>query len=139
MLFHKPRPERSLALALIDCRLLKPGAKLRVDRELGPAGPDWVTALRHRTIRMLAWQKHIQHGLFDTCDMASATSPDFSGKRLLVCYNPLLAAERRRLGTLRRREMGKHFFHWRARRARSGSCACWRTTWNAACAAAWRR
>ena len=74
--------------------------------------------------------------------MASVTCPDFPGERLLVCYDPLVAAERRRkrnalldrtgadaealaadyaarkfergelnrrLGTLRRHKMGKHF------------------------------
>ena len=32
------RRERSLALAMIVCRLLKPGTKLRVEREVGPSG-----------------------------------------------------------------------------------------------------
>ena len=117
-------------------------AQTRIEKDLQPAGLNWITALRHATIRKLARQKHIQPSLFDSHDMAAVTSPDFPGERLLVCYNPLVAAERRRkrnallaktetdalamaadytagkfdrdefnrrLGTLRRRKMGKHF------------------------------
>ena len=68
----------------------------RIKQDLKPAGPDWVTALRHATVRKLADQKCIQPGLFDDRDMAAVTSPDFPGERLLVCFNPLVAAERRR-------------------------------------------
>jgi hypothetical protein len=32
--------------------------------------------------------------LFDDRDMASITTPDFAGERLIVCRNPDLAAER---------------------------------------------
>src|SRR6185437_9259850 len=35
-------------------------------------------------------------GLFDQRDMASITSPDYPGERLIVCRNPDLAAERAR-------------------------------------------
>ena len=117
-------------------------SQTRIEKDLQPAGLDWVTALRHNTIRKLARKKHIQPGLFDSRDMASVTSPDSPGERLLVCCNPLVAAKRRRkrnalvartetdalalaagyaagkydrdqfnrrLGTLRRRKMGKHF------------------------------
>ena len=38
----------------------------------------------------------IQPGLFDTPNLASVTGEDYPGERLLVCYNPLVAAERRR-------------------------------------------
>jgi hypothetical protein len=38
----------------------------------------------------------LQLTLFDTRDMASITSPDFPGERLVVCRNPDLAAERSR-------------------------------------------
>ena len=117
-------------------------AQTRIDQDLKPEGLGWITALRHDTIRKLARKQHIQPGLFDRHDMAAVTAPDFPGERLLVCYNPLVAAERRRkrnalldstegdalalaaaykagkydrdefnrrLGTLRRRKMGKHF------------------------------
>jgi hypothetical protein len=38
----------------------------------------------------------LQLTLFDQRDMASITSPDFAGERLVVCRNPDLAAERSR-------------------------------------------
>jgi hypothetical protein len=38
----------------------------------------------------------LQLSLFDQRDMASITSPDFPGERLIVCRNPDLAAERTR-------------------------------------------
>jgi hypothetical protein len=38
----------------------------------------------------------LQLTLFDTRDMASITSPDFPGERLVVCRNPDLAPERSR-------------------------------------------
>ena len=116
-------------------------AQTRIAGELQPADLDWITALRHDSIRKLAEQGHFQPSLFDTHGLASITSEDFPDERLLVCYNPLVAAERRRkradllasteadlavmaaayaagkidrdefnrrLGTLRRRKMGKH-------------------------------
>ena len=67
-------------------------AQTRIDQDLKPEGLGWITALRHSTIRRLARKKHIQPGLFDRHDMAAVTSPDFPGERLLVCYNPLVAA-----------------------------------------------
>ena len=36
----------------------------------------------------------LQLSLFDDRDMASITSPDFPGERLIVCRNPELAAKR---------------------------------------------
>ena len=45
LLFHRPGPERSCALAMIVCRLLKPGSKLFVERELGPSGQTTLGAL----------------------------------------------------------------------------------------------
>jgi len=116
-------------------------AQTRIAGDLKPADLDWITALRHDSIRKLAAQGHFQPSLFDTHSLASITSEDFPDERLLVCYNPLVAAERRRkradllasteadlagmasayaagkidrdefnrrLGTLRRRKMGKH-------------------------------
>ena len=71
-------------------------AQTRIDADLEPAGFDWITALRHDTIRKLADRKVIQPGLFDRHGFVSVTAPDFPGERLLVCYNPLVAAERRR-------------------------------------------
>jgi hypothetical protein len=69
----------------------------RIDEELrGLDGLDWITALRADTIRVLAEQGVIQPSLFDERDLAEVVSPDFPGERLIVCRNPLLAAERSR-------------------------------------------
>jgi Transposase DDE domain len=69
----------------------------RIDEELrGVDGFDWITALRADTIRLLAEQGVIQRSLFDEQDLAEVVSPDFPDERLIVCRNPLLAAERAR-------------------------------------------
>jgi transposase len=69
----------------------------RIDEELrGIEGLDWITALRADSIRLLAEQGVIQPSLFDETDLAEVISPDFPEERLVVCRNPLLAAERAR-------------------------------------------
>ena len=69
----------------------------RIDEELrGVEGLDWITALRGDNIKKLASQKVIEPSLFDERDLATVTSPDYPGERLVVCYNPLLADERTR-------------------------------------------
>ena len=68
----------------------------RVETVLKPAGLDWITALRAPTIRTLLDQGAFQLSLFDECDLAEVTSPDFPDDRLVVCRNPWLAAERAR-------------------------------------------
>jgi len=47
-------------------------------------------------IRLLAEQGVIERSLFDERDLAEVVSPDFPDERLIVCRNPLLAAERTR-------------------------------------------
>jgi transposase len=69
----------------------------RIDEELrGVDGLDWITALRADTIRLLAEQRIIQPSLFDERNLAEVVSPEFPKERLIVCRNPLLAAERAR-------------------------------------------
>ncbi len=69
----------------------------RIDEELREVdGLDWITALRADTIRLLAEQGVIQPSLFDERDLAEVVSPEFPDERLIVCRNPLLAAERAR-------------------------------------------
>ena len=69
----------------------------RINATLRPAGLDWITALRAPAIKALAAEGGpLQPSLFDTRDMAEITSPDYPGERLVVCRNPLLAAERAR-------------------------------------------
>ena len=68
----------------------------RIDEDLRPAGLDWITALRAPALQALASGGELQMSLFDDRDMASITSPDFPGERLIVCRNPDLARERAR-------------------------------------------
>jgi len=59
-------------------------------------GIGWISALRSGAIRRLAGAGAIQMSLFDEQNLAEITSPDFPGERLVVCFNPELAHERRR-------------------------------------------
>lgn len=69
----------------------------RIRDELQPvAGLDWITALRASAIQQLVGTGALQLSLFDQRDLAQITAPDYPGERLIVCKNPLLAAERAR-------------------------------------------
>ncbi len=68
----------------------------RIDKDLTPAGLEWITSLRAPAIRALVESGSLQLGLFDDRDLAEITDPAYPGERLLVCRNPLLAAERTR-------------------------------------------
>jgi hypothetical protein len=68
----------------------------RLTEDVKSAGLDWITALRAPAIKDLVKGGALQLTLFDQRDMASITSPDFPGERLIVCRNPDLAAERTR-------------------------------------------
>jgi transposase len=72
----------------------------RIDDELRDVeGLDWISALRADSIKVLASHGVIQPSLFDERDLAEVVSPDYPGERLIVCRNPLLAAERARKRT----------------------------------------
>lgn len=66
----------------------------RITEDIKSAGLDWITALRAPAIKDLLNSGALQLTLFDQRDMASITSPDFPGARLVVCRNPDLAAQR---------------------------------------------
>jgi transposase len=68
----------------------------RITEDVKAAGLDWITALRAPAIKDLLNSGTLQLTLFDQRDMASITSPDFPGERLVVCRNPDLATERSR-------------------------------------------
>src|SRR5690349_23973550 len=68
----------------------------RISADIKSAGLDWISALRAPAIKDLLNSEAIQPGLFDQRDMASITSPDYPGERLIVCRKPDLAAERAR-------------------------------------------
>lgn len=59
-------------------------------------GLSWISALRSPAIRNLVEGGFLQMSLFDRKDLAEIHSPDFPGERLVACFNPLLAEERRR-------------------------------------------
>jgi hypothetical protein len=65
--------------------------KLKACPEVG-----WIGALRTEAIRALVQAKVIQPSLFDQQNLAEVTCPDYPGERLVACFNPLLADERRR-------------------------------------------
>jgi len=67
----------------------------RIKEDLRPIdGLDWITALRAPAIHELAEAGYVSQSLFDQCDLAEITSPEFPGERLIACYNPLLAEKR---------------------------------------------
>ena len=68
----------------------------RISEDLAKAGLDWITTLRAPAIKALRDAGALQMSLFDERDMASITSPEFPGERLIVCRNRALAVERTR-------------------------------------------
>lgn len=69
----------------------------RIEEDLrAHEGLEWVSALRSVQIQKLVAQGRIQMSLFDAQGVAEITHPDYPGERLIVCRNPLLAAERER-------------------------------------------
>ena len=59
-------------------------------------GLGWISALRSHAIRELVKGGFLQMSLFDRKDLAEIHCPDFPFERLVACYNPLLAEQRRR-------------------------------------------
>ena len=59
-------------------------------------GLGWISALRSPAIRKLVESGVLQLSLFDQQHLAEITSPTYPGERLIACFNPLLADERRR-------------------------------------------
>jgi transposase len=56
----------------------------------------WITALTSVAIRGLLAEGALQLSLLDEKNLIEIQSPQYPGERLMVCYNPLLAEERRR-------------------------------------------
>src|SRR5271169_733125 len=81
-------------VVLVGDRGMLTAARLRED--VGPAGLDWITALRAPQVKALVRDGALQLSLFDAQDLAEITSPDFPGERLVACMNPFLEAERAR-------------------------------------------
>jgi len=64
-------------------------------------GLGWISALRSGAIRSLVEGGQLQMSLFDQTDLAEITSDAYPRERLIACFNPLLAEERKR----KRREL----------------------------------
>ena len=68
----------------------------QIDKLKEHAGLGWITALTSVAVRKLVNEGALQLSLFDQKNLAEITSRDYPGERLVVCFNPLLAQERRR-------------------------------------------
>ena len=82
-------------VVLVGDRGMLTAARIREDLA-GVDGLRWITTLRAPTIRKLVAAGTVTPSLFDQRDLAEITSDAFPGERLVVCRNPLLAAERGR-------------------------------------------
>jgi transposase len=58
-------------------------------------GLGWISALRSGAIRRLLADGHLVRTDLEAERLAEITSPDFPGERLVACYNPQLAEQRR--------------------------------------------
>ena len=81
-------------VVLVGDRGMLTAARLRED--VGPAGLDWITALRAPQVKALVRDGALQLSFFDEVDLAEITHPDYPGERLVACKNPFLQAERAR-------------------------------------------
>jgi len=68
----------------------------QIDKLKEREGMGWISCLRSHSIRDLVNAGAVQPSLFDKRNLAEITSPDFPGERLIACFNPFLADERRR-------------------------------------------
>jgi len=59
-------------------------------------GMAWISALKAPQVKKLVKEGALQLSLFDELSLAEIESADYPGERLVVCRNPLVAAERAR-------------------------------------------
>jgi len=59
-------------------------------------GVGWITALKAPQIKKLARTGQLQLSLFDQTNLGEISSDDYPDERLIVCRNPLVAADRTR-------------------------------------------
>jgi hypothetical protein len=59
-------------------------------------GAAWITALKAPQVKKLVTEGALQLTLFDEQSLAEIAAADYPGERLVVCRNPLVAAERAR-------------------------------------------
>jgi transposase len=71
--------------------------KANLELMAGSDGVGWITALKAPQIKKLVKDGDLQLSLFDEHNLAEITAPEeYPGERLVVCRNPLVAAERAR-------------------------------------------
>ena len=70
--------------------------KANIETLRGSEGVDWVTALKAPQVKRLVVTGALQLSLFDQTNLAEISSEDYPDERLVVCRNPLVAAERTR-------------------------------------------
>jgi len=70
--------------------------KANLERLRESEGAAWVTALKAPQVKKLVKDGALQLSLFDEPNLAEIASDDYPGERLVVCRNPLVAAERAR-------------------------------------------
>lgn len=83
------------------CRVVLVGdrgmlTQTQIDKLKDYPGLGWISALRSGAIRKLVTGGNLQMSLFDETNLAEIHSPEFLGERLVACYNPILAKERRK-------------------------------------------
>ena len=70
--------------------------QVQIDQLKKHPGLGWISALRSASIKKMAEDKVLQPSLFDQVGLAEIKWPALPDERLIVCYNPILAADRRR-------------------------------------------
>jgi transposase len=68
----------------------------QIDKLRAYPGLGWISALRADGIRKLVKGGFLQMSLFDRKDLAEIHCPEYFSERLVACFNPILAEERRR-------------------------------------------
>jgi Transposase DDE domain len=82
------------SVSVVSDRGMVTRANLDLLRE--SAGATWITALKAPQVKKLVKEGTLQLSLFDEHSLAEISSDDYPGERLVVCRNPLVAAERAR-------------------------------------------
>ncbi len=68
----------------------------QIDQLKEHPGIGWISCLRFDAIRELVNQGDLQLSLFDQKNLAEISSQNYPGERLIACYNPLMAEQRKR-------------------------------------------
>jgi hypothetical protein len=70
--------------------------KANIETLRNTEGVGWITALKAPQVKKLVTDGDLQLSLFDEQNLAEITSEQYPSERLVVCRNPLIAAERTR-------------------------------------------